>query len=60
MLAKLQDIVGRILQSEAFLKELGPLRNMIDYETPEGFQKLWTDTEVLLEPHVTALKKVNN
>jgi tripartite-type tricarboxylate transporter receptor subunit TctC len=60
VLVKLRNLVGRILQDEAFLKDLGPLRNMIDYKTPEDFQTLWTDTEVLLSPHVAVLKKDNN
>lgn len=54
--AKLQKVIGEVVQSDEYKKALGPIANMIKYVEPVAFEKLWADSMVLLKPYVDEIK----
>lgn len=56
IVAKLQKVIGEVVQSDEYKKRLGPLANMIKYVAPAPFEKLWADSMVLLKPYVDDIK----
>ncbi|GAB5374130.1 MAG: tripartite tricarboxylate transporter substrate binding protein BugD [Acuticoccus sp.] len=59
IVARLQEVIGGVVQSEAFLTELGDLAPMISYVGPDDTVKLWSDSMDLLRPHVEAILSSN-
>ena len=56
IVAKLQKVIGEVVQSAEYREKLGPIANMIKYVAPAPFEKLWADSMVLLKPYVDEIK----
>lgn len=59
IVARLQQVIGDVVQSEEFLAELGDLAPMVSYVDPENTVKLWDESMDLLRPHVEAILSSN-
>ncbi len=59
VVATLQEVAGKVIQSAEFEAELGDLSPIIKYVEPDDFRLLWADALDLLRPHVEAILASN-
>jgi len=60
VVARLQEAFATVLTSDALAEELGGMIAMINYIPPEDFTVLWSESEMLLAPHVENVLRSGN